>query len=294
MPIRLRPLRFLPESGIAGGTLPWVIGVMVYLSVLAAGFGFALHHGVAGWADDLSRRLSIQIVGADADDAEKQAAAVVAALEKTPAIGSVRRLSEQEMARLLEPWLGVGNVTADLPLPILLEVALEPGRPLDVPALAARVSRIAPAAVIDDHQRWLVEIRRLASSLELTAIVIVGLVLAATAAIAAFGTRAGLASHRDSVEILHLMGAEDGVIAGEFRYRFMIQGLKGGLGGLLLGLATLFSIDHLAEQLGRGLVPALELGWVDWTMIAGLPLFAAALTMLAAHFTVRRELARLP
>ncbi len=294
MRIRLRPLRFLPESGIAGGTLPWVIGVMVYLSVLAAGFGFALHHGVADWADDLARRISIQIVDDDADEAERQAAAVIAALEKTPAVRAVRRLSAEEMARLLEPWLGAGNVTGDLPLPILLEVTLEPGRSLDVPALAARISRLAPSAVLDDHERWLVEIRRLASSLELTAVVIVGLVLAATAAIAAFGTRAGLASHRDSVEILHLMGAEDGVIAGEFRYRFMIQGLKGGLGGLLLGLATLFSIDHLAEQLGRGLVPALELGWTDWTMIASLPLFAAALTMLAAHLTVRRELARLP
>ncbi|MFQ5346886.1 MAG: cell division protein FtsX [Rhodothalassiaceae bacterium] len=292
--MRLRPLRFLPESGIAGGTLPWVIGVMVYLSVLAAGFGFALNHAIGDWAADLSGRLSVQIFADDDAAAKQQAAAVTDLLGKTPGVRSVARVSAARLSELLEPWLGAGNVTDDLPLPILLEVTLVPGATLDTEALAARLRTRAPALAIDDHAQWLADVRRLAGSLELTAAVIVALVLAATAAIATFGTRAGLAGHRDSVEILHLMGAEDSLIAGEFRYRFMIQGLKGGAGGLVFGLVTLFGIDYLAGQLGRGLMPSLSLDWTEWLMIASLPGFAACLTMIAAHLTVHRELARLP
>jgi cell division transport system permease protein len=53
-----------------------------------------------------------------------------------------------------------------------------------------------------------------------------------------------MATNRSTVEVLHLIGAKDGYIAGEFQRHFLLLGLKGGaLGGgaaialfLLLGL----------------------------------------------------------
>lgn len=289
-----RTLKFLPAGAIAGGALPWVIGVMVYLSSLAAGFGFAINASVGDWTATLSRQVSVQIVHEDNEEREARADAVVELLARTPGIAGVTRLSDRETAALLEPWLGAGNVTDDLPIPILLDVTLEPGRALDMAALGAAVRAVAPEVSIDDHEGWLVELERLADGLAATSALVVGLILAATAAIAAFGTRAGMASHRDSIGLLHHMGAEDDLIAGEFRYRFMLQGLRGGFGGLLVGVATLLAIDHFAGSLGDGLLPAIRLAPLEWLWVASLPLFAAFLTMVAAHVTVRRELARLP
>jgi len=290
----LRGVRFLPAKGIAGGTLPWVIGVMVYLSALAGGFGFAMNNAVGAWAAGLSNSISVQIVTPEAEARERQAEAAIEVLGEVPGVRAVERVGTGETQALLEPWLGAGNVSEELPIPVLLEVTLAPGRSVDTDALAARVQRAAPDAAFDDHGRWLAQLNRLTETLRIVAGVVVGLLLAATAAIAAFGTRAGFAGHRDSIDIMHLMGAEDSTIAGEFRYRFMLQGLKGGIGGLVLGIATLLVTDRMAGELGEGLIPTLDLAALEWVALALLPGFAAALTMLAAQMTVKRELARLP
>lgn len=287
----MRSIRFLPENSVAGGALPWVIGVMVYLSSLATAFGIAVNDAVGDWSADLSRSVSVQIVAADANEREAQADAAIARLEAMPGVVRVHRVTAPEMSGLLEPWLGRGNVTSDLPIPILIDVTLESGRAVASEALAASLRQVAPSAEVDDHQRWLARLERLTESLQVIAAVVVGLLLAATAAIAAFGTRAGMAGHRESIEIMHLMGAEDNAIAGEFRRRFLMQGFKGGLLGLAVGAATLLITDRMARELGGGLLPALDLGPLAWLALALLPPLAAALTMLAAQVTVRRELA---
>lgn len=291
----MRPrIQFLPPGSIAGGALPWVIGIMVFLCTLATGFGLTLNSAVGDWAHTLSRQISVQIVTADTDTRERQATDAITLLQTTPGIESVHRINDDEAAALLEPWLGKGNVTTDLPIPILLDVKLKPGYRMDLAALSAQLSAIAPDATLDDHERWLVRLNRLAKSLQMVSALVVALILGATAAISAFGTRAVLASHRETIEIMHWMGAEDKIIAKDIRHRFMLQGLKGGLSGLILGVSILFSIDYFADQLGRGLVPALEPGPAGWLAILFLPIFAAILTMTAAHITVRRELARMP
>lgn len=291
----MRPrFSFLPQGSIAGGALPWVLGVMVFLCTLSASFGLTLDSAVNEWAGSLSRQISVQIVTADREDRERQAAAALTILKDTPGIKAVRRIDDSETTALLEPWLGKGNVTPDLPVPILLDVELLPGYNMNLTALGARLSKDAPDAALDDHERWLVSLNRLAKSLQAVSGLVVALILAATAAIAAFGTRAVLASHRETIEIMHWMGAEDRTIAGEFRYQFMLQGLKGGLAGLIMGVLVLFSVDYFADQLGRGLIPQLDPGFFGWIAILVLPIFAAILTMTAAHLTVRRELSKMP
>ncbi|WP_281300355.1 MULTISPECIES: hypothetical protein [unclassified Iodidimonas] len=292
--LKRKSLRFLPENSLAGGTLPWVIGIMVFLCTLASIFAFALHQSMGDWADKLSQQISVQIVTADGKARRQQADAALALLPTIPGIENAVRLSDAESKALLEPWLGAGNVTDDLPVPILIEVTTSPGARIDLAALKAQVQQVAPDANLDDHERWLVQLNRLSTSLQMVALLVVGLILSATAAIAAFGTRAGLSSHRASIEIMHHMGAEDGLIANEFRYRFMLQGLKGGLGGLIAGLLVMLTLGHFASQIGSGLVPDLSLSALAWLLLILLPVFAALLTMMAAHLTVHRELAGYP
>lgn len=289
-----RHVRFLPEGSIAGGALPWVTGVMVFLSALAAGFGFALHGAVGDWASDLSRRISVQIVAAEQGERERQSEAALRLLKAMPGIGAAERVSQEETARLLEPWLGTGGVSDDLPVPVMLDLTRADNAAIDIRALTAALRTVAPDARVDDHQDWLNRLERLSRAMQIIAGMVVGLVLAATAAIAVFGTRAGLASQQASISIMHHMGATDQLIAAEFRRRFLMQGLKGGVGGLLMAAAIMGSTGALAARLGGGLVPKMALSPLGWAVLLALPLFAAFLTMMAAHVTVRRDLARMP
>ena len=76
------------------------------------------------------------------------------------------------------------------------------------------------------------------------------LVLAATVLSVTFATKGAMAANRPIVEVLHLIGAKDGFIAGEFQRHFLLLGIKGGAIGGGLAMA-LFALAGLA---GRWLV----------------------------------------
>lgn len=285
-----RPLKLLPDTRDSGGILPWVIAVMVYLCALALAGGVGLRAAATGWTADLTRTLTVQVTQSDPAARSREAARVVNALQGVPGIASVRQVSTAEIARLLEPWLGVGNVSADLPIPALIDVRLSDTSPAVIAAIERRARAASPAASVDTHQQWLGQLSALTRSVEWTANLVVVLVALATMAIVAFGTRSGLATHRPTIEILHAMGAEDQLIAREFQGRYLWHGLKGGAIGLAAGLATVFLLGSLAHRIGDGLIGAVSLPWLAWALLALLPALAGLLTMLTARVTVLRAL----
>jgi cell division transport system permease protein len=99
--------------------------------------------------------------------------------------------------------------------------------------------------------------------------------------------------------VLHLIGARDRYIARQFARQALDLGLRGGLVGLLLTVATLIGIGHAgaATQLfGEHvrLLPALELAPWHWLVLALLPVAAALIANLTARLTVLRALRRMP
>jgi len=75
--------------------------------------------------------------------------------------------------------------------------------------------------------------------------------------------------------------------------------LRGGAMGLVLTIATLAVIGHASDAtalLGERvrLLPALELRFWHWLLLALLPAAAALIAMVTARLTVLRALARMP
>jgi cell division transport system permease protein len=282
-------LRILPELRDSGGILPWVIAVMVYLSALAIAGGFGLRAAASGWTSDLTRRVTIQVSESDTAVQSQKAGAIVERLKAEATVEDAKRLTDAELGALLDPWLGEGSVNAELPVPAMIDVTLKSDS-TDMAALSAKVRAISPGAMIDTHEQWLGQLSILTRSINWTANLIVLLVALATVALVAFGTRAGLAAHKPTIEILHLMGAEDSMIANEFQKRFLIHGFFGGIGGLILALITIFLLGWLAQRAGQGFIASVSLSWMAWLALLCLPILAAVLTMLTARFTVLRAL----
>ena len=75
---------------------------------------------------------------------------------------------------------------------------------------------------------------------ELLALALTALIAGAAAATVMVATRASLAVHRETIELLHLIGAQDGFVARAFARRALGMGLRGGLIGLgLAGVAAM-------------------------------------------------------
>ncbi|MFQ5775675.1 MAG: cell division protein FtsX [Kiloniellaceae bacterium] len=286
------------DRDASGRFLPWLVAIMVYLAALALVCAMAINGTVGHWEEGLSGRLTIQVPRAEAANAAAGTAEtidhVIELLLATSGVTSAEVLEPDEISRLLEPWLGAGASSPDLPVPALIAVTLDPTAKPDLERLAAELARAAPGAVVDDHQAWLGRFRDLARSVQLTAAVVVLLVGACAVMIVVFATRMGLSIHGDVIELLHLIGAQDSYVARQFQAHALKLALRGGVLGLLLAGATVMLLGRMLERAEAVLLPEFSLRALEWSMVALLPLIVALVAMLTARLTVLRTLGRMP
>ena len=286
-----RPPRLIPDDEGAGRLLPWVFAVMTFLAVLALAAALVLRGLVDGWNAELAGVMTVELAPG-ATQAEVRAAEQT--LAGTAGVASAVALGEADVARLIEPWLGSGAAAAGLPLPVLIDVRIDPGQPLDRDFLARRLAAVAPDARIDDHHLWLARLARLATGVMSVAAAIVAAVVLATGAIVAFATRAAFAAHRDVVELLHLMGARDAYVARLFQSQALRLGLRGGLMGLGLAGLVLAGLWQLAQAVATPLTERRALAPVDLAVLALSVPLVVAIAVLTARLAVLRSLRQMP
>ena len=141
-------------------------------------------------------------------------------LRDAPGVESFRVLEKSDLIRLLEPWLGQGNIGEDLPLPLLIEITPDSRQPLNTQALAAEIKAVAPGARLDTHGRWRETLETTANALRLFAVLVLTMVTLATGTVILFATRAGLLANEEILNVLHQIGAMDGYISRRFEAHF--------------------------------------------------------------------------
>lgn len=282
----------LPEGRLAG-PMPWVIAIMMFLTVLAAAAGLGLAGAASRLDEQIGGRVTIQVVEADPVLRDRQAEAAAAALRDLPGVVSVRPVPEAEIQSLLEPWLGAGLTRSDLPVPALIDVDLTPEARARMDRLREIVASTAPAARVDDHAQWLAPLARLIGTLQWLALGLVLLMVGATAATVVLAARAALDTHRNTIEILHLMGATDLQVARLFQRRIALDALFGGLVGFILGGMVLIAIGDRVSALGSELLGSAVIPPQGWLVLVALPAFGVILAMLVARITILRALGRL-
>lgn len=274
--------------------LPWLIAFMVFLVILAMAGMLVLNATAARWDRGISGTLTVQIMpGENPEKDADRLQQVLSILARMPEVAHYEALSEDQLMVLLEPWLGVAAGARDLPLPGLVDVELRPDADLDVAAFAKRLAARVPGTGVDDHRVWLDRLVNLIQTAQGLAALVVVFIVLTTIGTVIFTTQTGLVIHRDAIEVLHLIGAQDSYIARQFAGRALALGLKGGLIGLLLALPTLFGIATLARQMDSNILPDFTLTPVHWAILTGLPLAVAFIAMLTARLTVMKALSRM-
>jgi cell division transport system permease protein len=279
--------------------LPWLIAFMVWLAGIALAAAMMLSTAGAKWESGLAGTLTVQIVpvsGEGGEALDERTHAALALLRATPGIARADALPEAHVLKLLEPWIGKGALTGDLglPLPRLIDVRVAEGAAVDTAALGAHLAAAVPGAALDDHGLWLDRLLALAGAVEGIAYAVLALIGLAAIATVVFTTRTGLVIHQAEIELLHLIGAQDSYVARQFQRHALGIGLKGGIAGLGLAVATLALVGTLAGRVEAGLLPTVALSPVQWAGLAGLALAAALISVLTARLTVLRALARMP
>ncbi|MET0270781.1 MAG: cell division protein [Sphingomonas sp.] len=282
----------MPEGRMTG-PMPWVIAVMMFLTVLAAAAGLGLNAAAVALGDDLAGRVTVQIVQADPVSRAAQARGALAALRSMAGVRSAAQVGDAEMAGLLEPWLGPEGLGDDLPLPALIDVVMRDAVADHAPAVATALRRVAPDARVDDHARSLAPLAGLIGALQWLATGLVLLMAAATASIVVIAARAALSTHRPTIDVMHLLGATDVQITRLFQRRIALDALYGGLGGLGAGIIVLLLLGRRLGALGSELVGSAALPAGPWLLLLLLPLPATLVAMLTARIAVLATLRRI-
>jgi cell division transport system permease protein len=283
----------LPPHRDAGIFLPAIIGFMVFLAGIALAGGMALDNLLGHWRGGIEASLTIELPAVEGESpaaAESRRERALAVFAGLPGIASANLLTAADKAKLLAPWLGPDTAGLDLPLPDLIAVVTRPDARLDMNSLTAELQAASPGASVDDHNRFRQAIGAIAGTARLAGLGLLLLIGIAAAITVVFVARAGLAAHRSVIEILHLIGAHDGYVAGQFQRHALVRGFLGGAVGALAAAAAFAAALRLLPGLGAA---SLALRPLQWAALAALPVAAALLAMLTARYTVLRALRRM-
>ena len=153
--------------------------------------------------------------------------------------------------------------------------------------------------MLDDHGLWRGEIHRLTRFLELAGIGMLALMAAATAAVIIAAATSALASNREIVSVLNLVGAEEKFIANQFEMHFLWVGIKAGVAGAGMAGLSFLALPRITESMGSSAAAEAEIrrlagaGTLDWGGYAVLVVVIVAVSLICkmtSRYGVRRIL----
>ncbi|MAF50252.1 MAG: cell division protein [Rhodospirillales bacterium] len=274
--------------------LPWMLAFMVYLAALAVAGLFILDDVTRKIDRGIENTLTIQIPASDdilTDD--RKVAAVLSRLRRMRGVERADALDAEQVAALLRPWLGETAGSDQLPMPRVIDVNVDRGDGFQAEFVRDALEPIVPEIIIDDHGAWLQDFLRAVRATELIAVAVVLLICVITVITVIFTTRTGLGLHRETIEIMHFVGARDSYVARQFAIRFSLMGIKGALIGIAIAVPTLLLLSVIAENSGIGLIPRFHLSVYGWSGIGALVPASAVIAMITARATVMKSLTQM-
>ena len=273
--------RLLPSSGMRG-PVPVLIAIMTFVMVVVAAAGIALANTASVVKSGVEHRYSVQI-----SDGASKAAAAISAARGQPGVTRVEQVSPDELRRTLERWIGPAAGEANLPLPAIIDVDLNPGA--DPARIGRAVERAVPGARFVAHRTSLEPLLKALRGLTLLALGLVLLIALASAAAVVLAARGALDTHRGTIEVMHGIGATDDQVARLFIRQIAIDALLGGIAGAAIAgliIALILGGSGTATMLAG----APPLGWDDALILAVLPIAIALLATLVAKSALLRAL----
>ncbi|MFM7306048.1 MAG: FtsX-like permease family protein [Alphaproteobacteria bacterium] len=272
--------------GLRGALADRLLVALIAAMALFATCALAGHEAVSQlakrWQQGANAAVTVQIP--NPTPARMEAALEV--LRALPAVREAQAVDTARMAELLRPWLGD---VAGLPLPGVIELRLA-DLAADPVLIGDRLAEAVPGAVTEAHGVFVARLAAVARALSAAALAALLLVAVVGASVVVLAVRAGIAARRDSVMVLHMLGAADRDIAGRFARRTAWLAVLGALLGVALAAALLWGLSQLAGPM----LPEITRQDLPWLALAAIPLSAALIAWGATKASILLWLRRLP
>lgn len=276
--------RLIPGGRLRAPT-PYVIAIMSFVMIIVAAAGFALANAAGVVASGIENRYAVQLPPGTS-------ARAAAAIARVPGVTKVEAVSESDMRETLEQWLGPSAAEQDLPVPGLVNFELAMGA--DRGRVAAEIERRVPGARATAHDASLRPLLTSIRTLQWLALGLVVLMAIAAAAAVVLAARSALDTHRQTIEVMHGIGATDLQVTHLFQRKIALDAAVGSLAGGAAAALVLLLVAGSGAALAGDLAGTPPLGGRDMLMLVALPLLLVVLATLVARAAVLAALRRQP
>jgi cell division transport system permease protein len=289
----------VPPGSVTGRSLTLVITIMAFLASLTAGGVYLVFSAASVWTNNISSEITVQVQSRGNDTGDAKIQEIVKFLYDQNGVKQVLPYTREQSLKLVEPWIGKSEVLRSFAIPRLIAIEIDRENPPEIPTLKKVLESKYPGAQLDDHGLWRGEIHRLTRFLELAGIGMLALMAAATAAVIIAAATSALASNREIVSVLNLVGAEEKFIANQFEMHFLWVGIKAGVAGAGMAALSFLALPRITESMGssaaaeaeiRRLAGAGTLDWGGYAVLVVVIVAVAVICKMTSRYGVRRIL----
>ncbi len=274
-----------------GAMFAAVLAMAVYVASIALVASAALSNATTVIERNIGGRATVEIPASS----ENLAASALTALQAMPELSKAERVSDDETASVLKPWISDGAALRALPLPILIDIESADGQRLDSEAIKGKLSSIVPDARVDSHADWMTRLLMVVRSLSAVALLVIAITFVTLGISISLSCRAAMAVQRDTIELLHIMGAKDRDIAAHFQLHVLRLSWPAALAGFALAIGTSVLVAFLAANFIDKPFPVPSLEWLAPALeVIAVPLAATLGAAAAARIFVLKSLRLMP
>lgn len=283
--------RDLPfEKDAAFRYVPIIIGLMIFLAILALGGSQMISSHLQSWEKSFTKGFTVEMpITYEVNDplASKisQEQALLLALRNLKGVEEASPISKATLSPFIDPFSSEQNNL------IVMDVRMREGYDVDLKKIKTELN-IFPDISIRDHREWRETTATFARTFIFIGILLATFIGVAAIATIVFVTRTGLQVHHKTIEILHLVGAQHRYIAQQFQHYAFILARKGSAIGLaLLSFSLLMIAFMIGIETTWGYLSTVS-SWQLLLILAFTPALAVLLTVLSAHITVISTLSK--
>lgn len=220
---------------------------------------------------------------------------LVSEIKALPSVGNVHYISPEEGLALFQSQEGMHDIMQylpDNPLPSVINVtpAVSVNTPAEVNQLYDELSALEGVDEAKMDMAWLTRIRVIFNILRSLGHILLLLVSCAVLLMVGNTLRLSIQTHRDSVQILKLVGATDSYITRPFLYSAINYTLGGAIFALILCAFFLWRLNRFISSLGLMYDMHLHLDGLSTEHVLTVLVFAIILGWFGAKLSIKRQL----
>lgn len=251
-----------------------IMGLLTFLSVLALGIALSIGTGVIRWNAQWDNTATIQVT--DTKNVDTTAKIIESNRDKTK---SIRRISDDEMADLMRPWISNGGAALKNYMPTMWEIEFKSAQDME-----------SVQKTIGKNARFLTHASALKSSTSAgwkmigISMLVLALALGAIGVSISYIARNTAMLHRRELEILTQIGASDAFVARQMQIIVAKITTLAAICGFVAATPVLTLILWTAHSARVGLMAMIGLSGMGWWLLVALPVTI----VIFAIFVTRR------